>query len=909
MLFSGFFVATQHSFSRAGRGGSYRSSSSSSRGYTSSSSSSSSYRSSSSHNSTYSSSSSTSSSSESYVAHIPDMNLLEDEVEIDLGKNSVTQFKEKLKYEINKNLLWLYREFESSPFPLIFGNQIKSSVANVSKMNQKFQIENKVKGGWKPGEKIVDIQYSTLNSLLHTRTGYQFFWRHKVDSSTSKAITRIKFPFKPRNLKINLIDNYSSKYYSKKKLQYKLLGNEILIKLIKHSYPRTIEVIASFPLNAGFTKSPTRIKYGWNTNDIKYQANIFPNGIVKHDLSIKQKLYSMSKLMYEKYYNIRIPPKLKFNANYSSDLFVNDLTGNVLPKVLGRNNKKNTFAPKENIRLKKNATSIFSMKTLGQVFVNDDKAMIRLPLWFFEYEHTWPTAATFIINFSKKMNIDKNKIKTRLFVMKQLTYAQELDYVYEVPAKTTWSNKNSLMVDLDTFMLRSNNTFEVMLEMPASYFSTTFNFFQKLYFAWKHDRNLGFKSNSFYIDWLYTLIFFLTLIFIIYLIRKIINITREARGKFSHKKNLVEKVKKMHLLEAQILSSILKRDENFDIIDFKSVISERILVIQQAWSYANLKPVRAYLSQGMYNSLSTQLSLMLEQEQLKNVIDNFEILDINLIKVEFGETLMTLHIEYVAQARDITMPISSSDEEVKKELKKTNVLPYREIYTLIRNRKNTNNAKWDIAKGQCPACGFEVENISQSNRCNQCKNFFNSGNYGWVLTKITQAIEFNYKPPITRIKSPPTIDNNLQLIEDRATAIFWQLLNAHSKGNKKLIKCDVCDNFYANFNPQKIYLKEPVIGGVVSQKVFTNNDNEYEVKVNFKWSASLNINTPPVNRKSQIIMVKKPTQQKNKTLFATPTCSNCGGPIDDSIMTSCQYCNKPFEAKAGNWLAKKAQLF
>ncbi|MBE7413165.1 MAG: hypothetical protein L6Q54_15045 [Leptospiraceae bacterium] len=346
-------------------------------------------------------------------------------------------------------------------------------------------------------------------------------------------------------------------------------------------------------------------------------------------------------------------------------------------------------------------------------------------------------------------------------------------------------------------------------------------------------------------------------------------------------------------------------DTEFSIDDFLNRVITTNTILTEDWLSGNMNRSRNLVSSGIYNRFRVQLNL-LKNEGLINVMSDISV-EASVDSFEFDEFINTIHVIISGSAKDKNLPTSMSLEERKNAISKCSIQTYQEYWSFIRSSKV--KTKQGIQNGFCPNCGSRAENLSESNKCIYCSTIYNSSEYDWVLSEITQSDEWGRYKNKKDIDGLTEIERNLpflskQKIEDRASAIFWRWIEAISTGNKMALIRDATSKYLETLDvSQKIYLSEPVVGSVELVKV-TNYEKYFDSRVEVLWSASGKKNEPSVNRKAIINLIISKTT-KSPFGISEHSCPSCGGilPEDDSL--KCAFCASTLPVKKTDWLLWK----
>ncbi len=346
-------------------------------------------------------------------------------------------------------------------------------------------------------------------------------------------------------------------------------------------------------------------------------------------------------------------------------------------------------------------------------------------------------------------------------------------------------------------------------------------------------------------------------------------------------------------------------DPEFNASGFLKRVRNTGIQLTTDWLSGDLSRSRSSVSSGIYNRFRVQLSL-LKKEGLVNVMADWEIHPLKIQSVDQDNGFHVLHVLIQGRAKDMNLPMSMSDEERKRKVSAQQKIGYKEYWSFVR-RVNAKT-KIGILSGHCPNCGGIVENISQSNKCANCGTIYNSSEYDWVLSEITQADEWGKQTSHANIpglesaaKILPFISK--QIIEDRASAIFWRWIDAMVSGSKNPLIRDATSVYISAAKFDKKYFSQPAVGLVELKKV-TEEKDFLESEIEIFWSASLKPNEGPQNIKTVITLILK-RATKNNFGIAEHSCPYCGGSLPEDDSLKCAYCSSALPSKNQDWLLQK----
>ncbi len=326
--------------------------------------------------------------------------------------------------------------------------------------------------------------------------------------------------------------------------------------------------------------------------------------------------------------------------------------------------------------------------------------------------------------------------------------------------------------------------------------------------------------------------------------------------------------------------------------------------IQEAWSNGNMAPVRNLVSQGVYNRFRIQLKLMGEQEKVRNLMGDFGVDSLSIIGTSLSHSYQTVHVRMDAHARDITVPVSMAEEEKKSALAKAEKTSFTEIYSFTRKRGSKTDAAKNILAGQCPNCGNIADAAGDSNKCKTCGTIYNSGEFDWVLSEITQGEEWKgasaAEVPGLAALEKDNISISRQVIEDRASYLFWRWIAGQATESSVPLARDATAQFLDGFKPPAGYFAETAVGAVDLKEV-SSAGGEARAAALVLWSASFAKGKEPEHRE-HILTLTLPLQMKNPYGFADHGCDTCGAPLPESDAATCAYCGNALQKTNSDWL-------
>lgn len=343
-------------------------------------------------------------------------------------------------------------------------------------------------------------------------------------------------------------------------------------------------------------------------------------------------------------------------------------------------------------------------------------------------------------------------------------------------------------------------------------------------------------------------------------------------------------------------------------------IKQAFLGIQQAWMKKDLKQVRRFISDGVYQRFTAQFAMMDKLDQV-NLLSN-----IRINEIYAGQTSTDGNYRIV----DVAVSFSLDDVFKSRTFPQFNESftgdSATEYWTFIKrtdatagNLYNTNN---------CPNCGAPFEyNLGEISRCSGCGTLTNNASYDWVLCEITQQADYtkNSNPAIENpeVLSLTTADPYfaLQRIEDMASNVFMQVMQVLSGQNPERLK-----RFAAPATIQTILSHRPP-EPYVFNRLYLNSaratsllKNQQGITIDIEAKATFQrvqlsqpltfIDAEPVTTDFTLSFTKAATAFKapaKETVYSYE-CASCGAPFTDTTDNLCTYCGQPVVDENSTWV-------
>ncbi|MCX7680171.1 MAG: TIM44-like domain-containing protein [Spirochaetes bacterium] len=363
-------------------------------------------------------------------------------------------------------------------------------------------------------------------------------------------------------------------------------------------------------------------------------------------------------------------------------------------------------------------------------------------------------------------------------------------------------------------------------------------------------------------------------------------------------------------------SRFIAANPDFDEEVFKQAVRETFVKVQKAWEKQNVSEIRRVISDGVYQRFNTQFKMMSLLKQ-KNIITDITVKNVYIDRVESDGAFDIVHTAIHASLHDRYI------SELDSSLNTGGYEEFVEYWSFIKKRGNPRKDMYFT--NNCPNCGSPLPaDMGELAQCFSCNTITNSGEYDWVLSEITQADDYIAAHPRLSKSRPLTekiqqlIDENedfaVQLVEDKASNGYLQILTAIALNDPSIMRRFVSDDFFAKFTKtsseqriayNRLFLNDVTLIGVVSDA--TMNILAIAVKCSSQrvrlLRNSIEKIDPVVFTKTDVMLLgrDKDFSHSRGSLYAHQ-CSSCGAPVANSLDITCNYCGTPLNSTKGEWI-------
>jgi tellurite resistance protein len=376
------------------------------------------------------------------------------------------------------------------------------------------------------------------------------------------------------------------------------------------------------------------------------------------------------------------------------------------------------------------------------------------------------------------------------------------------------------------------------------------------------------------------------------------------------------------------LNALRLKDPQFELQPLLDKTRTLFLTLQEAWFKRDLSPVRPFLSDATYQRFEVQLGLM-KAQGVRDALTAIEVLDVGLIGLDQSEWFDTVHLRVHARMRDADVPATTSDADAVAAAQRAPLEAFTEVWSFVRKPGVGTRIGEDLFQGKCPNCGAPFEG-GASNRCGYCEAIVNSGNYDWTLSEITQGVEHvRHWAQVDHLREAREADPalNLEMLEDRASLLFWKWVDAQSHTTTRGLSKVAATDFIGQLDTEQRRLREQrrrqvflecAVGGVTVRTFELVPDGYDRAHVEIRWSARVGEgpvdgrapSLPTVPQRWVFTLQRRHGARTNTANgMSTDRCPQCNAALTDSAATTCDFCGTQLANGERDWVLAAADPF
>ncbi len=362
------------------------------------------------------------------------------------------------------------------------------------------------------------------------------------------------------------------------------------------------------------------------------------------------------------------------------------------------------------------------------------------------------------------------------------------------------------------------------------------------------------------------------------------------------------------------VQALQRKDPRFQPKTVLDKVAHLFPALQEAWFKRELTPLRPFLSDATYQRFQVQLQLM-DAQGVRDAIADWRLLDVQIIGLQQSEWFDSLHLRVRGEMRDTDVPAVHSDEQALAAARKAPMESFTEVWTFVRKPGAQTRVGEDLYQGKCPNCGAPYKG-GATNTCEFCGAVVNSGNYDWTLSEITQGIEHSRHPATVpglaeARQADPAL--NLEILEDRASLLFWKWIDAQSRGEAKRLaqvaSPEMVSQLGGELERPRRDMCECAVGAVVTRALEVHPEGLDLAHVEIRWSARMGTG-PAVPQRWVFTLARKHGAKTNTSNgMSTDRCPQCNAPLSSSGASTCEFCGAALGTGEQDWVLTATALY
>lgn len=364
------------------------------------------------------------------------------------------------------------------------------------------------------------------------------------------------------------------------------------------------------------------------------------------------------------------------------------------------------------------------------------------------------------------------------------------------------------------------------------------------------------------------------------------------------------------------------RNPEFNEQLFRQKVTTAFVDIQQAWMKQDLRGVRRWISDGVWQRFNTQF-LMMQALGQRNNVDEVQVGHTFIDAIETDGPYDVAHVGIHFTMRDDF--VTDRFPELNQEGYLENV----EYWTFIRKKGVKER---DLYHSQnCPSCGNQLdENMGEVSQCKSCGTVTTLGDYDWILSEITQADDYANQAGMgpraaetaqrMRGAMPGDRDFSRQLLEDKASNAYMQILSAHVTLRPERMRRFTDDRLYDQLSERikgqtRFVYNRLFLNSVTLMDYYQAEGKDHAVIAFKRTAQKVDISTgnlrlldaaPYASDNIMVLARDNGAGQPKGSLYAH-RCPSCGGPLGDTLDMKCGYCGSVLNSTKTEWIVERLE--
>jgi predicted lipid-binding transport protein (Tim44 family) len=181
------------------------------------------------------------------------------------------------------------------------------------------------------------------------------------------------------------------------------------------------------------------------------------------------------------------------------------------------------------------------------------------------------------------------------------------------------------------------------------------------------------------------------------------------------------------------LAAIVAHDPHFDKAHFLDGVQSVFYVVEGAWTQRQPEVSRQVMADGLWQQHRVQIQTYIDTGK-RNVLEGLALISQTIIAAHSDSNFDTICVRMLATCADYDV----KDSNGKIVRGNRDVDEWMEDWTFQRSSSATTPVKGGTLSHLCPNCGAPLE-LDLTGRCKYCKALVSSGDFDWVLSRISKV--------------------------------------------------------------------------------------------------------------------------------------------------------------------------
>ncbi|MGC8626756.1 MAG: TIM44-like domain-containing protein [Acidimicrobiales bacterium] len=183
------------------------------------------------------------------------------------------------------------------------------------------------------------------------------------------------------------------------------------------------------------------------------------------------------------------------------------------------------------------------------------------------------------------------------------------------------------------------------------------------------------------------------------------------------------------------LAAIKAHDPAFDLEQFTQQVKRVFFLVEEAWSERKAEVSRQVMAGNLWQQHRAQVQGYIDAHK-RNMLDYLAVSNIWPVAARSDQQFDTITMRIAAAGADYD--VDDRDGRVVRG-KRGEITQWEEDWTFQRSSRATTQPSGGLLSGKCPNCGAALD-IDPAGTCRYCHVTVMSGDYGWVLARISPVV-------------------------------------------------------------------------------------------------------------------------------------------------------------------------